>query len=101
MCLGLVGRIVELVDGRTDLAMVDIAGVRRPINLGLLEDDERPAPGGWILVHMGFALQTMTEDEAAEALASLDSYSAERLADGGEAEGEPRAAVAMEAPWSR
>ena len=97
MCLGLVGRIVERLDGRTDLAMVDIAGVRRPINLGLLEESERPAPGGWILVHMGFALQTLSEAEAAESLAALDSYNAERLADAGEGEDEP---LAVHVPWS-
>ena len=96
MCLGLVGRIVELVDGRPDLAMVDIAGVRRPINIALLEEARDAAPGGWILVHMGFALQPLSEAEAAEALASLGTYNAERLADAGEGEDEP---FAVHVPW--
>ncbi len=81
MCLGLVGRIVELTADVPDIAIVDIAGVRRPINLGLLDEGDRVAPGGWILVHMGFALQALSEAEAAEALAVLDGYGAERRAD--------------------
>lgn len=82
MCLGLVGRIVGLVDGAPDLALVEIAGVRRPINTGLLDPGDVPPPGGWVLVHMGFALQPLTETEAAAALATLDSFAAERHADG-------------------
>jgi len=81
MCLGLVGRIVELIDGHPDLALVELAGVRRPINVGLLDGPAAPAPETWVLVHMGFALQTLTDDEAAEALRTLDSFSAERRAD--------------------
>jgi hydrogenase expression/formation protein HypC len=80
MCLGLVGRVVELVADRPGLALVDIAGVRRPVNVGLLEAPDAAAEGSWVLVHMGFALQTLTEDEAAEALSVLDSFTAEREA---------------------
>jgi hydrogenase assembly chaperone HypC/HupF len=75
MCLGLVGQITGLVEDRPDVALVDIAGVRRPVNVGLLEGP--PAAGSWVLVHMGFALQTLTDEEAAESLKTLDSYSAE------------------------
>lgn len=78
MCLGLVGRIVALDEGRPDVATVDVAGVVRPINVGLLNDGpESAAAGTWVLVHMGFALQTLTDEEAAEALGTLDSFSAE------------------------
>lgn len=67
MCLGIPGRVVELRADHPDLARVDVAGVVRDINLGLLEDD--PAvPGDWILIHLGFALQKMTEEEVADAL---------------------------------
>jgi hydrogenase expression/formation protein HypC len=66
MCLGLPARVRSLGAGHPDLADVEMAGVPRLVNIGLL--DEPVAPGDWILVHMGFALSTMTEREAAEAL---------------------------------
>ena len=62
MCLGIPAQLVAGDTGHPDLAMVDMGGVSRAINLGLL--DERPGPGDWVLVHMGFALQTMTAGEA-------------------------------------
>jgi len=49
--------------------MAEVGGVPRTVNVGLL--DERPGPGDWILVHMGFALNVMTPQEAADALAAL------------------------------
>jgi hydrogenase expression/formation protein HypC len=69
MCLGIPAQLVEGDTGHSDLAMAEVGGVRRVINVGLL--DERPRPGDWVLVHMGFALETMTPEEAAEALAAL------------------------------
>ncbi len=67
MCIGIPGRVVELRTDHPDLARVDVEGLVRDINLGLLEDD--PAvPGDWILIHLGFALQKMTEEEARDAL---------------------------------
>src|SRR5580693_10706147 len=75
MCLGIPTRITDGDTGHPDLATVDMGGVTRVVNIGLL--DEPPRPGDWILVHMGFALQTMTEQEAADALAALG---AERMA---------------------
>jgi hydrogenase expression/formation protein HypC len=70
MCLGIPGEVVELVDGQPDLAKVDVSGVRRMINIGLLADDP-PAPGEWVLIHVGFALSKIDEDEAAAALEFL------------------------------
>jgi hydrogenase expression/formation protein HypC len=67
MCLGIPARIRSLATGHPDLAEVDLAGVPRTFNVGLL--DGPVAPGDWVLVHMGFALTTMTEQEAADALA--------------------------------
>jgi hydrogenase expression/formation protein HypC len=59
MCLGIPGRIVEIMAGNAgQLAMVDVLGVQRPINLGMLENPNL-APGSWILIHMGFALRLM------------------------------------------
>lgn len=70
MCLGIPGQLVELCSDNDQLARVDIEGVRRMINIGLLED-EVLAPGDWVLIHVGFAMSKIDEDEAAVALASL------------------------------
>jgi hydrogenase expression/formation protein HypC len=70
MCLGIPGEVVELYTDRADLAMVDVSGVRRAINIGLLED-ENIQPGDWVLIHVGFALSKIDEEEAAAALAFL------------------------------
>ena len=69
MCLGIPGQVVELL-GNDQLAKVDVAGVKRTINIGLL-DDEPLLPGDWVLIHVGFAMSKIDEDEAALALASL------------------------------
>lgn len=65
MCLGIPGRLVELVPG-SDLAVVDVAGVNREINMGLLDGPFEI--GEYILIHSGFALERMTADEADAAL---------------------------------
>jgi hydrogenase expression/formation protein HypC len=70
MCLGIPGEVVELVEDQPDLAKVDVSGVRRMINIGLLADDP-PQPGEWVLIHVGFALSKIDEDEAAAALEFL------------------------------
>jgi hydrogenase expression/formation protein HypC len=76
MCLGIPAQLVAGDAGHPDLAVAEVGGVPRVINLGLL--DERPGPGDWVLVHMGFAMSVMTEDEAKDAIAAL---SAERDAE--------------------
>ena len=55
MCLGIPGEVVELLDSNRHLAKVDVAGVRRNINIDLLED-ENVVPGDWVLIHVGFAM---------------------------------------------
>jgi hydrogenase expression/formation protein HypC len=80
MCLGIPARLVDGDAGHPDLAIVEVGGVPRPINLGLLE--KRPGPGDWVLVHMGFALQSMTATEAQDA---MDALGAERKAEDAEA----------------
>nr|WP_248959236.1 HypC/HybG/HupF family hydrogenase formation chaperone [Sphaerisporangium perillae] len=72
MCLGIPGEIVEILSDRPDLAKVDVSGVRRAINIGLLEG-EPLAPGDWILIHVGFALSKIDEAEARSALDFLES----------------------------
>ena len=71
MCLGIPGEIVELMDDRPDLAKVDVSGVKRAINIGLLSD-EKLEPGDWVLIHVGFALSKIDEDEAKAALDFLE-----------------------------
>ena len=70
MCLGIPGRVVEMHAQHEHLARVDVNGVGRMINIGLLED-EHIAPGDWVLIHVGFAMSKIDEDEANLALASL------------------------------
>ncbi len=72
MCLGIPGEIIEVHTDRPDLATVDVSGVRRAINIGLLEGEDI-RPGDWILIHVGFALSKIDEEEAAAALNFLES----------------------------
>lgn len=72
MCLGIPGEIVELREDQPDLASVAVSGVRRMINIGLLEG-EPLAPGDWVLIHVGFALSKIDEREAADAMEFLES----------------------------
>jgi hydrogenase expression/formation protein HypC len=71
MCLGIPGEVVELLPDQPDLATVDVSGVRRSINVGLLEN-EVVSPGDWVLIHVGFAMSKIDEDEARAALEFLE-----------------------------
>ncbi|MBM0225396.1 MULTISPECIES: HypC/HybG/HupF family hydrogenase formation chaperone [Micromonospora] len=71
MCLGIPGEIVEIKAGRDDLAIVDVVGVRRAINIGLLGPDQ-VGIGDWVLVHVGFAMSKIDEAEAAATLEMLN-----------------------------
>jgi hydrogenase expression/formation protein HypC len=67
MCLAIPGQILEFVDERNRLARVDVVGVRRTINVGLLDDPSGGGgvrPGDWVLIHVGFALSKIDEEEA-------------------------------------
>ena len=70
MCLGIPGQLVEFLERHEHLARADVSGVSRIINIGLLEDEEL-RPGDWVLIHVGFAMSKIDEEEAALALASL------------------------------
>lgn len=70
MCLGIPGRVVEFVDPARHLARVDVSGVRRTINVGLVTPDGLDV-GDWVLVHVGFALSRIDEDEAARTIQLL------------------------------
>ncbi|CAN5256146.1 HypC/HybG/HupF family hydrogenase formation chaperone [soil metagenome] len=72
MCLGIPGKVVHIMEGNGGmLALVDVLGAQRPINLGMLEDMELE-PGQWILIHMGFALERIDEAKAEEAMSGLE-----------------------------
>ena len=65
MCLAIPGQLVEVVDSETHLAKVEVAGVRRTVNIGLLTGDGGgPQPGDWVLIHVGFAISQIDEEEA-------------------------------------
>ena len=70
MCLAIPGQIVELIPGSQLLALVDVIGVRRKVDLGLLED-ENPALGDWVLIHVGFAMSKISERGAREQMQML------------------------------
>ncbi len=72
MCLGIPGQVDEMVEGYGDqLALVDVLGQARRVNIGMLEDQVLGA-GDWVLIHMGFAVERVDAGEAEEALAGLE-----------------------------
>jgi hydrogenase expression/formation protein HypC len=74
MCVGIPGQIVAIVDAQSDTAMVEVAGTRRAVNIScVLGADGRHSDcvGQWVLVHVGFAMSRIDEDEAARTLALL------------------------------
>ncbi len=75
MCLGIPGQIQSITDSANHLAIVDINGVRRPVNIACIVDDDHPPErcvGDWVLVHVGFALNRIDPDEAAATLSLLE-----------------------------
>jgi hydrogenase expression/formation protein HypC len=71
MCLGIPGQILDFHPVDRDLAVVDVSGVKRHVNIGILER-ETLKPGDWVLIHVGFAMARMDEHEARSALAFLE-----------------------------
>jgi hydrogenase expression/formation protein HypC len=76
MCLAIPGQVVEVVDEQDRLATVNVTGVVRTVNVGLLDGDEPAAPGDWVLIHVGFAISRVHEDEAHATLALLEQMGA-------------------------
>ena len=78
MCLAIPGRIVEVIDEANRLATVDVAGVRRTVNIGLLDvDGDSAQEGDWVLIHVGFALSKVDEEEAIATRRLLENMGAE------------------------
>ena len=74
MCLGIPGQITAITDAAQLLAKVDIGGVKREVNIACVVDDEHPVEscvGDWVLVHVGFAMSRLDEEEAERTLALL------------------------------
>ncbi|WP_088239596.1 HypC/HybG/HupF family hydrogenase formation chaperone [Calothrix rhizosoleniae] len=75
MCLGIPGKIIEITDINHKLAIVDVAGVKRQVNIACIVDEQHPPEsclGDWVLVHVGFAMNRINEQEAAETLKLLE-----------------------------
>jgi len=93
MCLGIPGQIVALSDADMGLATVEVAGVKREVNIACIVDEDHPpvsCVGDWVLVHVGFAMSRIDEDEARktlELLAELGEMEQELAAMGGEMKG--------------
>jgi hydrogenase expression/formation protein HypC len=76
MCLAIPGQIVEIVDPANRLARVEVAGVCRTVNIGLLDQDG-VEEGDWVLIHVGFAMSRVDEHEARATLRLLEDMGAE------------------------
>jgi hydrogenase expression/formation protein HypC len=70
MCLAIPGKIVEISSDNRESALVDVVGVRRRIDLGLLQDD-KPVAGDWVLIHVGFAMSKISEQDATDQMNTL------------------------------
>ena len=70
MCLAIPGEIVELVAEQPNLGVVEVTGVRRRVDLGLLQDD-LPGVGDWVLIHVGFAMSRISQHEAEDQMRIL------------------------------
>jgi hydrogenase expression/formation protein HypC len=74
MCLGIPGQIVRIDDAARKLATVDVGGVRRQVNIACIVSEAHPVAacvGDWVLIHVGFAMSRINEQEAAETLKIL------------------------------
>jgi len=70
MCLAIPGKIVQISAENRNSALVDVVGVRRTIDLGLLQDDQA-VEGDWVLIHVGFAMSKISEQDAADQMITL------------------------------
>jgi hydrogenase expression/formation protein HypC len=117
MCLGIPGRIVEIVDAEQQRAVADVDGVRREISVALLgvggdhpvvigeaSGDEAVVVGDWVLIHVGFAMSRIDEDEANETLRALqvlgEAYEQEMADFGADGEIDPLAGLDLTLPSS-
>jgi hydrogenase expression/formation protein HypC len=73
MCLGIPGRIVAITDETRKLAIVDVVGVKREVNIACIIDGRavEECVGDWVLIHVGFAMSRIDERQAQETLQIL------------------------------
>jgi len=72
MCLGIPGQIVGITDPTRLMALAEVSGVRREVNVACVMGASLDSlVGKWVLIHVGFAMALIDEDEAAETLAAL------------------------------
>jgi hydrogenase expression/formation protein HypC len=70
MCLAIPGQVVELFPDQPNSALIEVVGVRRRVDLGLLQDD-MPVKGDWVLIHVGFAMSKISEADALDQMRTL------------------------------
>jgi hydrogenase expression/formation protein HypC len=70
MCLAIPGQVVEFFPDQPNIALIDVVGVRRKVDLGLLQDN-MPVKGDWVLIHVGFAMSKISEEDAADQMRTL------------------------------
>jgi len=75
MCLAIPGKIVEITDAENSIAKVEVGGVKRSVNIGML-DKEEARVGDYVLIHVGFAMSKVDEKEAEETLRTLQELGA-------------------------
>jgi hydrogenase expression/formation protein HypC len=84
VCLGIPGQVVRMLEGYgNQLALVDVVGEQRKVNIGMLPEDVSLEPGDWIVIHMGFAMEKVDEAGAEKAMAGLEMMGRSRTADEG------------------
>ena len=71
MCLAIPGKIIEIAPDNESSALIDVVGVRRRVDLSLLQDD-RAVPGDWVLIHVGFAMSKISEADALDQMRTLE-----------------------------
>ncbi|HLI06268.1 MAG TPA: HypC/HybG/HupF family hydrogenase formation chaperone [Ktedonobacteraceae bacterium] len=73
MCLGIPGKVVDIVDDANSIAKVEVSGVKRNVSVALVRS-EGIEPGDWVLIHVGFAMSKIDENEARETMKALQLY---------------------------
>lgn len=74
MCLGIPGQIIEITNTQQKLATVNVGGVKREVNIACIVDEQHPVEscvGDWVLIHVGFAMNRINEEQAQETLSLL------------------------------
>ncbi len=79
MCLAIPGKLVEILSGEDNVGVVDVAGVRRKVQLGLLAED-LPKTDEWVLIHVGFAMSKISETDAADQMRLLSMLGENEMA---------------------